>query len=178
MRHTNLSSAVRQAKELAKAKKRPHYANGASGRYRVSDKKPEDSSFVQATPSGGEWSHKLNAATKTFTKSRFFGGVTMESVERDWCRGTMRELIEKLEGGMPDNAVSRNARVLKGAVDDAVRVVKAGDSVVAAQVFQEIISGVRWLSVSAFGDSPEGQKFDKAILNAQRVMYAVEKSLD
>jgi len=109
MRHTNLSSAVKQAKELAKKNGKAHYANGASGRYKVSDRKPEDSSFVQVTPSGSEWSHKMNQSTKTFTKSRIFGGVTMEDVERNWGI-SMKNLIEKLEGSNLSEANGAGAR--------------------------------------------------------------------
>jgi hypothetical protein len=111
MRHTNLSSAVQHAKKLAKEKGKSHYANGSRGNYSVSDKRPEDSSFVQATPSGGEWSHKMNQATKAFTKSRIFGGTTMEDVEREWGQGTMRGLIERLES--LHESMSRHCEIYK-----------------------------------------------------------------
>lgn len=121
MRHTNLSSAVRHAKKLAKEKGKPHFAHGASGRYRVTDRKPEDTSFVQATPSGGEWSHKMNQSTKTFTKSRIFGGVTMESVEREWGESSTGKLLARLQEGSAAPSMFRGwvenvSKVLKEAI--------------------------------------------------------------
>lgn len=184
MRHTNLSSAVRQAKKLAKEKSRPHYANGSSGRYKVSDKKPEDSSFVQATPSGGEWSHKMNSATRTFTKSRIFGDATMEAVERDWEGNTMRSLLGRLEEDEGSvEYVSGKLKEMGSELNRIGRDFKAGKKKLAAQGIQDLLGGLKtviWTGFARKKDDPESaaaEAAQTAINKAQQAVYRMEKAI-
>lgn len=177
-RHTNLSSAVQRAKALAKEKGKPHFAHGSSGRYRVTEKRPEDTSFIQATPSGGEWSHKMNANTHDFTKSRISNGVSVEAVEREWGNGLMSKLIGRLEEREASGVVIIR---LKDAISEINAVIKdiSGERYVeAAQGLQDVLDRLASAVHGGFGikSQPTNDAFD-AILKAKKAVFKMEMAL-
>jgi len=82
---TNIGAAMKSAHALASKTGKPCYCHGASGRYRMSQEKPEsEPRYIQVTPSGNEWTWSYVPDSEKWTKTRLgMLGQQVEDVEMD-----------------------------------------------------------------------------------------------
>lgn len=77
---TNIQAAMREAHKVAAQTGQPCYCYGESGKYRMSQEKPEaELRYIQVTPSGNEWTWSYNPSADRWTKTRL--GVIGDKIE-------------------------------------------------------------------------------------------------
>lgn len=81
--YTNIKAAMTEAHKVAAKTGSPCYCYGESGKYKMSDKKPEtELRYIQITPSGNEWTWSFNPSADKWTKTRLgMLGQQMEGVD-------------------------------------------------------------------------------------------------